>query len=75
MRLNKSKMSWQDPGEDLKGMDDTMFEAIKALDFRGWIDYILDSKPAAPLPQGMRNSVGFCFIGGLATLLLSGGLS
>lgn len=43
-----------------------MFEAIKALDFRGWIDYILDSKPAAPLPQGTRNSVGFCFIGGFS---------
>ena len=37
---------------------------IKKLDFLPEIGYIIDSIPAAPLPKGMRNPVGFCFYRG-----------
>lgn len=37
---------------------------IKILDFSEKIGYIIDSIPAAPLPKGTRNPVGFCFYRG-----------
>jgi len=37
---------------------------IKRLDFSEKIGYIINSIPAAPLPKGMRNPVGFCFYRG-----------
>lgn len=39
---------------------------IKRLDFSEKIGYIIDSIPAAPLPKGTRNPVGFCFYRGFA---------
>jgi hypothetical protein len=37
---------------------------IKKLDFFKRIRYIMVSIPAAPLPKGTRNPVGFCFYRG-----------
>ena len=39
---------------------------INTLAFLENIAYTLTSIPAAPLPKGTRNPVGFCFLGGFS---------